>query len=425
MKKILIVLECINKNRSSEGIASVNFLNSIDLKSYEIHAVYYQYPQFDIDKPDWLNKGIKLHKISNDILDFSLSKNNKIKNFFSSYFGIVPLKEYRVLKFKRKISQLIKKEKFDLIFIRTIATSGCSHRAVSELSPSFDIPILSYFNDPIPYCLMPYPYSNGYTNNPNFDLKEKKIIKAVIKKSTAIASPSQKLNELFLDFSQDPEKKTFIFPHIFYEEVLSEEEDLSEFLAFNKINITHCGSLLSQRDPSGLLKAFELFLDENPEFLSKISLNFFGPVTENHFPVFKKFKYQDCLNVIDKRFSHSKSLALMKKSDLFLLLESSFQQSPFMPVKLAEVIGLNKIFLSLAPVDSETRRILGPNYPLQTEALNIDEILRILNEFFSNKLDLKDIQGQVNILEPYILPSTVNKELDNVFEYLKDIKCTT
>jgi hypothetical protein len=36
-----------------------------------------------------------------------------------------------------------------------------------------------------------------------------------------------------------------------------------------------------------------------------------------------------------------------------------------------------------------------------------------------------DIQGQVNILEPYILPSTVNKELDNVFEYLKDIKCTT
>jgi hypothetical protein len=425
MKKILVILECINKNRSSEGIASVNFLNSIDLNHYDVHSIYYQYPQFEVNDPDWMNDGITKSKISNDIFDFVFSKNSKIKNFFSKYLGISPLKEYRVFKFKRSISQLIKKEKFDLIFIRTIATSGCSHRAVSEISHSFDIPILSYFNDPIPYCLMPYPYSNGSSLNPKFDLKEKEIIKASIDNSFAIASPSQKLNELFLDFTQDLNKKTFIFPHIFYQELNSDQEDLSEFLDFNKVNITHCGSLLNERDPSGLLKAFELFFDNKPEFLSKVSLNFFGPVKENNFPVFNRFKYKECLNVVDKRFSHSKSLAFIKKSDLFLLLESSFQESPFMPVKLAEVIGLNKIFLSLAPINSETRRILGPDYPLQTEALNVNEIHRILNEFFLNKLDLKAIQGQINMLEPYILPRAVNKELDKVFDYLMDIKCTT
>lgn len=420
MKKILVILECLNKNKTSEGIASVNFLNSIDLKSFDIHSIYYQYPQFEIDKPDWIKPGITLHKISNDFFDFFLSKNQKLKSLLAKYLGIIPLKEYRVFKFKKRISQLIKEEKFDLIFIRTVATSGCSHRAVSELAHSFEIPILSYFNDPIPYCLMPFPYSTGVTNYPNFDLKEKQIIKSVINRSAAIASPSKKLNELFLDFSQDSSKKTFIFPHIFFEEASSDKEGLTEFLDFNKINITHCGSLLSQRDPSGLLKAFELFFDQNPEFLSKVSINFFGPVTEIHLPIFKDFKYNACLNVVNKRISHSISLALMQHSDLFLLLESSHQHSPFMPVKLAEVIGLNKIFLSLASADSETRRILGPSYPLQTEATNSEEIHRILNEFLLTKLNLEAIQTQVKMLESYILPASVNEELDHVFEYLKD-----
>lgn len=424
MKKILIILECINKNRSSEGIASVNFLNSIDLNTYNIHSIYYQYPQFDVDRPDWLNKGINLYKIANDFLDYSLSKNNKLKNFFSSYFGIVLLKEYRVFKFKKKISQVMKKEKFDLILIRTIATSGCSHRAVSEMAHSFSIPILSYFNDPIPYCLMPYPYSNGYTLNPKFDHREKRIIKSVIERSFAIASPSQKLNELFLDFSKDYQKKTFIFPHIFFEDLTDYKEDLSDFIDFNKINITHCGSLLDQRSPAGLLKAFELFFAANPEFIPKVSINFFGPIAEKHLLVFKEFKYNESLKVVNKRLSHSKSLALMKKSDLFLLIEASFKDSPFMPVKLAEVIGLNKVFLSLAPINSETRRILGSGYPLQTESLNSDEILQILNDFLFNKLDLNNIQSQINKLESYILPSTVNNELECVFEYLNDLKCT-
>ncbi|TFV97212.1 hypothetical protein E4S40_00725 [Algoriphagus kandeliae] len=413
MKNLLIVVECINKNKSSEGIATVNFLNAIDTNQFNVDCVFYEFPQFEISNPDWINPKIKLYQLKNNKLDFIFSKYSKIKNFFAKYFGISILKEYRIFRLKKYLNSKFENREFDLIFSRTIATSICSHRALISSTLSIKNNLLIYFNDPAPFCLMPYPYSTGSTFNPKFDQKEIKHVKFIISKSTAIASPSYLLNEFFLKLNGDYFKPAFTFPHLFFEDLVKKNFQPSVKYDRSKINITHCGSLLSGRDPSTLIEAIEEFVKMYPDFKTKISLNFFGPINNLHKKILNT-NYYEFLNVVDKRFSHAESLALMRNSDLPLLIESSYEDSPFMPVKLAELIGLGKVFLVLSPKKSETRRVLGENYSFQTESNNKSEILAKIKDFVEDTYEKEILQNRIYTLQEYVSPESVNISLNKV-----------
>lgn len=414
MKEVLLVVECLNKNSSSEGIATVNFINSIDTKRFHVTCVYYQFPQFEVENPDWINPEVKLLHIPNDKIDLLASKFSVVKNFCSSVFGFSLLKEYRVFKFKKFLKQTVGHSKFDLIISRTIATSVCSQRAVTSLNCFKDTKILSYFNDPAPYSLMPYPYSNGVTHNPKFDQKEELHVKEIILNSEAIGSPSQLLNQLFLDHFKIQEKPNYVFPHIY----MGKSEELVGFtpsvqLDKRKINITHCGSLLNERDPSFVVTAIAEFIQKHPEFEDKISVNFLGPIGRAHTQILdtKRFPF---LRLENKRFSHQESLYLMKESDLSLLIESSYEESPFMPVKLAELIGMHCVFLALSPTKSESRRILGKEYELQAEANSKEAIYLLVERFIFGKCDITKLEERLQELSYYVSPAHINTEIEQI-----------
>ena len=65
MNKILVLAESLNKNKSSEGIATVNFLNAIDTEQFDVWCVFYEFPQFEIEKLDWINPKIRLIQLKN------------------------------------------------------------------------------------------------------------------------------------------------------------------------------------------------------------------------------------------------------------------------------------------------------------------------------------------------------------------------
>ena len=415
MNKILVLAESLNKDKSSEGIATVNFLNAIDTEQFDVWCVFYEFPQFEIEKLDWINPKIRLIHIKNNRVDAFLSKYNKLKNFFSSLFGISILKEYRVFRFRKKLNTQFADFKFDLIFSRTVATSICSHRALVGSKLNQANRTLIYFNDPVPFSLMPPPYSNGVSYNPRFDRKEISHVKEIISKASMISSPSKLLNDFFINLHGDVSKATFTFPHLYLGDGASLTMDCSSYFDPEKINITHCGSLLTGRDPSNLIFGIAEFLDHNPEFKGKISVNFFGPLHHGHARFFESTGF-DFIHVVNKRITHGESLALMYQADLPVLIEASAEESPFMPVKLAEMIGLGRIFLVLSPTKSETRRILGKKYKFQTEAFNKSEIISIVSDFINKKYDQEVEEKHIKDLQEYISPKTVNSSLQQIID---------
>jgi uncharacterized membrane protein YheB (UPF0754 family) len=106
----------------------------------------------------------------------------------------------------------------------------------------------------------------------------------------------------------------------------------------------------------------------------------------------------------------------MYQADLPVLIEASAEESPFMPVKLAEMIGLGRIFLVLSPSKSETRRILGEKYKFQTEAFNKSEIVSIVSDFINNKYDKEAEEKHINELQEYISPKSVNSSLQQIID---------
>ena len=415
MYKLLIVTESLNKNKSSEGIATVNFLNAIDTDLFEVYCVNYEYPQFQVEIIDWINPKINLIQVKNNRIDYFFSKLKKVKNFFSKYFGISILKEYRVFRLKKILESKFGNYSFDLIFSRTVATSICSHRALVDSTLINHNKVLIYFNDPVPFSLMPAPYSKGVSFNPKFDRKEIEHVKNIISKVPAIASPSKLLNDFFIQLQGDFTKPAFTFPHLYMGKDSYLDMDCSEYIDSSKINFTHCGSLFAERDPSTLVFALAKFLEINPIYKGKIAVNFLGPIDPKHVDFFKSTGF-DFVNIVNKRISHSMSLALIYQSDLPVLIEASAEESPFMPVKFAEMIGLGRIFLALSPKKSETRRILGKDYSFQTEVMNTEAIVFIINLVVNEGFDREKDLRYITKLQCYVSPKTVNSSLRQLIQ---------
>jgi len=104
----------------------------------------------------------------------------------------------------------------------------------------------------------------------------------------------------------------------------------------------------------------------------------------------------------------------MYQSDLPVLIESSSDYSPFMPVKLAELIGLGKIFLTLSPSNSEVRRLLDADYYFQTEASNRNEINSIISNFLKGNFDLEKNKSIIESLKDYVSSKYVNQTIGHI-----------
>lgn len=415
MKKILVLAESLNINKTSEAISTVNFLNSLDFSVFDVTCLVYEFPQFEEKGYLFVDSHVKIIIINNDFLDHYITKYLRLKNFFSKYFGFSLLKEYRTFKFKIFLNKIFLKSNFDLIFSRTIATSVCSHRGLLNSKFKSNSVLLFYFNDPVPFSIMPFPYSNGSSFNPKFDRREKNIVKNILVNSDFVGSPSKLLNEYLFKIYNISNKPNFVFPHLFlYNDVNSNL--IGDYLSSDKINITHCGSLLAGRDPFYLIMAIKRLLDLDITLRNKIVLNFFGP-SEQYKKFFLENKFE-FINVVNKRFSHDESISLMYNSDLPVLLEANSEESPFMPVKLAELIGLGRPFLALSSKNSETRRILGEDYLLQSEPNNSEKIFSILSSFIYNKLNLDQIEFHISNIQNYVSPYFINLSLKKILNEL-------
>jgi DNA gyrase inhibitor GyrI len=94
-----------------------------------------------------------------------------------------------------------------------------------------------------------------------------------------------------------------------------------------------------------------------------------------------------------------------------VILESKSEISPFLPGKFPHCVAANKPILLLAPYYSETRRLLGEEYPYVSEVDNVVEIAALLEKLYRQwKQDNTKLQLNRPDLEGYLSK-----------EYLKEI----
>jgi glycosyltransferase involved in cell wall biosynthesis len=405
MKKILVVAECINKDKTSEGIGTTSFLNALADGPFQIDCLFYQYPKLELENTGHIHFKIKLIKINNNFGDRWIQNNVRIRNFFTSKLGVHLFRVYRSWRFLIKFKAMDLNH-YDLVITRTIAMSIASHAAMLKVKNKSFKWIVN-FNDPVPISLMPYPYFDGVIKQRKHHDRESQLVKDICAACDGIATPSKLLTEKFVNFANVSSKKTVNWPHIFNPMPVTKDELLPK----DKLNILHVGTLLNERDPSFLLEAFGVFLKNNPEFKSQVLLSFIGPIKSCHLPLLDKFEFQENLYVKNGRIPHQVALAAINEAEVVIILEATSDESTFMPGKLAEFLGLNKLVWSLSPKKSETRRILGEDYPHQTEANNIDEMVVQL-ERFAKLYENKVAFGHHNsTLSAYVSPGNVVSEV--------------
>ena len=410
MKNILVVCESLKINGTSSGIVSSTFITLLNESGYSVNVI----TENNFDYPiTWLPNEVSVRKF-----DISPVKRNvfdkmpKIKALPSYITGFS--KDFRntINHYKKEIEIELSLNKFDAIYALGSGNAFAPHFALAEMNLS--IPFYVNIHDPFPMHVYPEPYkkSKNWINA----LLEKKFA-VVLEKAKGISFPSQLLMDDMAKTFPRIKEKGFIIPHIgaTMNSLPSENGDDDVALNAFKINILHAGTLLGPRNPTYLLQAIGELNAEYPELMEQVVFTFVGKVNKALTTVVSASKTSN-VSFLTSRFSYKKSLELISQSQASLVIEAISQFSPFLPGKVADIAFAGKPIISLSPKKSEVRRLLGSNYPYQTELDNVKEMKQMLLQFINDyKSDTVNDKAMIE-LKNYVSVKHNSEVLKQIFK---------
>ena len=369
--KIAVVVDSINVEDSSGSKANVALINNLVDAGFEV--LVYHYTLKNIQLPGvscfaipeikhspwyflsrlqrviWRNFNINVAPFLEKIFGFSFT-------FFNDTNSIITA--LRQMNFKP-----------DLVLTLSKGASFRPHYSVLKLSHFHD-KWMAYVHDPYPFHCYPRPYDWVESS-----YKQKEVFfRAVSEKAKYSSFPSLLLKDWMGSYFPNFLKTGVIIPHQNSNYKIKDCKLPSNFDS-SKFNLLHAGNLLQQRSPEGLIEGFKLFLNKNPETKTQVRLLFLGPVFQLHIK-----KIEESAKSFPEIYFHNGNVPfeivynLQKKVSVNIILESKSEISPFLPGKFPHCVEANHAILSLAPYYSETKRLLGENYPYWSEADDIEKI---------------------------------------------------
>ncbi|MBF4492874.1 glycosyltransferase [Flavobacterium sp. MR2016-29] len=415
VKKILVVVDSINIEDSSGSKANVALINNLDEAGFEV--LVYHYTRKDIQL-----KNIKTFSVPEikSSFNYFLSRFFRVVNrnfkinftpFFEKRFGF----SFTFFNDVQSIIKALKKQSFepDLVLTLSKGASFRPHYAVLKL-PHLHDKWMAYVHDPFPFHYYPRPYN---WIEPGYDKKEI-FFREISEKAKYSAFPSQLLKEWMSSYFSNFEKTGIIIPHqnAKYE---IQNNNFPTYFNAAKFNILHAGNLMKQRPPKGLLEGFNTFLKKNPEARSNSSLILLGNAGD-HTEVLDFFQKEiPELYAYNGNKTFDEVFLIQKNASVNVILESKSEVSPFLPAKFAHCVEANKVILSLAPYYSETRRLLGNDYPYWSEVDQAEKIAEIIEDLYQlwkkNPLSLNLNRRD---LEDYLSSDYLKKVINK--DYFKD-----
>lgn len=399
-KNILVIAESIDINTTSGAKANVALINALLSCNYTVTVLHYTRKAILLPDINCIN--IKENKSSlyyflsraqrvfQRVTKINISKN--LEHIFGHSFTF-----YNDSKsIAKSISQHYNNH--DLIITRSQGASFRPHHALLSL-PLLHSKWLAYVHDPYPFHYYPEPYNwveAGHKQKENF-------FKKVSEKAKYSAFPSQLLKEWMGQFFPNFLKTGLIIPH---QNSKLKIQNIEYPKYFNSENFTllHAGNLMMPRSPIGLIEGFKLFLEKHPDAKSNTNLLMLGNASY-YKQVLKDYNNNtEQLYVSDGYVSFDEVYKLQKQVSVNIILEAKSDISPFLPGKFPHCIEANKLILLLGPKLSESRRLLGKDYPYHSTIHDSKRIAILIEELYaiwSNnkndlKLDRKDLENYLS-----------------------------
>jgi hypothetical protein len=418
ISKILVVVDSINIEDSSGSKANAALIHNLVEAGFEV--LVYHYTLKNIQLPGVVCFAIPEIKYSPLYLLSRLQRvlsrnfNFNISPFLEQLFGF----SFTFFNDTNSIVKALKKIDFqpDLVLTLSKGASYRPHYAVLKL-PEWHCKWMAYVHDPYPFHYYPRPYTwveSSYRQKETFFTQ-------VSKKAKYSAFPSQLLMEWMSSYYPDFIKTGVIIPHqnAKYNIQNSRENiNLPDYYDVSKFNILHAGNLMKQRSPKGLIEGFKLFLKKNPEAAKESKLIVLGNASY-HLKMLQEYQTNNPeMYIYTENVAFDVVYQLQKNVSVNIILESKSEISPFLPAKFPHCVEANKVILSLAPYYSETRRLLGDEYPYWSEVDDIEKIAFLIEKLYQLwKKNPNDLLLNRSDLEAYLSVDYLKKVINDLKIY--------
>jgi glycosyltransferase involved in cell wall biosynthesis len=411
-KPILVITESINVDDSSGSKANVALVQNLAALDYNIIVLHYT--RQDIELP-----GITCIAISEIKFSFFyvLSRTHRMlqrilkvnfSHWLENRFGF----SFTFFNDSNSIAKAVRKHYSgeDLIITLSKGASFRPHHAMLQM-PHLHGKWLAYVHDPYPFHCYPPPY---HWTEPGHQQKET-FFRKVSEKTRYAGFPSLKLKEWMQEFFPAFAEKSVIIPHQIPNKIDNLKGALPNYFDTNKFTVLHAGNLMKQRDPFPLLKAWQKFLNENPQAEKESQLLLIGPASYHQPRLFNKITNIPSVYISEGYMSYNTVKEMERSASVNIILEAVAKVSPFLPGKFPHLVAVNKPILHIGPKNSETLRLLGKNYPWQAAANDIGTITEKLQQLYilwgEDKHSLKQDRPD---LEAYLSASHLTKSIDSL-----------
>lgn len=140
-----------------------------------------------------------------------------------------------------------------------------------------------------------------------------------------------------------------------------DEEDFNSitYTKFEKFIIRHIGIVNEQRDPIPFMKALLFLLQEDSEFVNRISVEFVGEVYQPFKEYIKSNPALQSLVVFTGNVTHNKVMEYYGSTSVLLLILTGYRDPHgFFPGKLFEYIATGVPIMGIGPVESDASTVL-------------------------------------------------------------------
>lgn len=411
IKKILVAVDSINIEDSSGSKANVALIHNLATAGFEVLVCHYTRKNIQLEGVDCYSipeiKYSPLYFLSR--LQRVLQRNLKVNlaRFLEGLFGF----SFTFFNDTNSIIKALKKNTFqpDLVLTLSKGASFRPHYAVLKL-PELHNKWMAYVHDPYPFHFYPRPYTwveTSYKQNEKFFAK-------VSEKAKYSAFPSQLLLEWMGSYFPNFLKTGSVIPHqnAKYE---IQNSSLPSYFDTAKFNVLHAGNLMKQRSPKGLIEGFRFFLNQNPEAKKDSKLILLGNASY-HSALLKEYEIGNPeIYIYNGNVKFDTVYNLQKNVSVNVILESKSEISPFLPAKFPHCVEANKPIVSLAPYYSETRRLLGDDYPYWAEVDDTAKIAVIIERLYQLwKQNPDNLQLNRKDLVAYLSADYLKKTINNL-----------
>lgn len=410
MKEILIITDSIDINSSSGSKTNLAIIDNLVYCGFNVFVIHntnnknidtkYNNSKIVISKWD------PLYLLGGGTRFLFRHTGININKWFESVFGFSAEFFSTAKAYTRAINR--NKKQYDLVLTLSIAASFRPHYGALKCYAIHE-KWLAYIHDPYPFHFYPRPYN---WVQPGYNKKEQFFHK-LSQNAKWFGFPSRLLMDWMSSYFPTMEKKSVLIPH-----QISKVEvpvfNTSSYWNPEAFNLLHAGSLMKQRPADGLILGFQRFLKKNPESAEFARLHLIGPA-DYHAKKLKEYSDetpQIKLNL--KGVSFKEAYWLQKEASVNIILESKSEISPFLPGKFPHCIEANKPVILLSPYYSESRRLLGSDYPFWCENDDIEKISNYIELIYSDWFNKINYEINRPDLLEYMGVGTLQNTINNL-----------